>query len=184
MEESYISGEEHQARQHSKSAANQKSPLLWIVIALTFIVLCLGSFIVLKLMRHNPTNLTDNTGMGQSLSTGGGPGGGNAIVTCTAGSQCTGPSQSQNGHPPTAGTVTARSATSITIQPSGGGNSQTYTITSSTQETDGGPNQGFHGYNPSDITIGETVGVVTSSNNSQADMIILNFKNQPITQSN
>lgn len=179
MEDSYISGEEHQARQRSKSASKQKSPLLWIVIALTFVVLCLGSFIVLKLIKHNPTSLSDNTTTGQqSFGTNGGPGAG--AVMCNSGGQCSGPTQVQNGHPPTVGTVTARSAASITIQPTGSGSTQTFSITSSTQETTG-PNQGTHPYNQSDVQIGETVGVATLSNNSQADMIILNFKDQPVT---
>lgn len=90
-----------------------------------------------------------------------------------------------NGKPPVIGKITAVSPSSITIQPSGGGGTQTFSITSSTQEMKSpGQDQGPSAYNASDFSIGQTVGVVPGNNDStQAQMVLPNFQatNQIIT---
>lgn len=76
----------------------------------------------------------------------------------------------------TVGTVTSFSATSITIQPSGGGNPETFTITSSTlMQSKDGSESGAQAttYNVNELHDGEVVTVLTSSGSSKAVGVLL-----------
>jgi|GEM_PF-4351974 len=167
--EHYVSGEEHQEgiRRRSKLQHKNKPPYVWIaVVIIAMVASSLGMFAYLK---HGGTNSSGSSASGSSSGLlAGGPacGGG-------GGNQCmgSGPSGGQmSGPPPISGTVTAVSATSITIQSQDG--TQTFSITSSTQEGVG-PGQPNKSYSPNDIHIGQVVGLVTAPNNPTQVQILM-----------
>jgi hypothetical protein len=178
----YIPGDDPQKTVGHKPKPSM-SPFIWVgIIVVALVIVVAGGYSALAYLRHGQNNssntsLTSTNGSGgpQSISGSGGPPSGQTMMKCSAGSSCSG------AQAPTTGTVTAVSSTSITIQPSGSSTTKTYTITSSTgmaspETTSSGAvqMQGNESFNASDVHIGEIVAVMTGSNSSQAQMIILN----------
>lgn len=164
-EDRYVSRKEYRRQQQpirsGKSGHKGISPILWIVVAV--VIACLGFFAY----RHFKGGTTNPTSKNYG-TVHGNPG------TSPA------PSVQQLEH--SVGTVTSFSATSITILPSGGGNSETFTITSSTlmqskERSESGAQA--TAYNVNELHDGEVVTVLTSSGSSKAVGVLLFAQSSP-----
>lgn len=151
------------------------SSLAWIVTAIVIIGLFgLGAVVFLK--GNNSSNPTGTNTSEPNASPGSTP-------SCSGsdnGSNCGGNTTQATGNA-TNGTITALTATSITIQPSSGGADETFATTSSTLVSSP-PSPGHapteSAYRPTDFQVGDTVQIVTSSANSnQAKSILLEGSN-------
>lgn len=101
---------------------------------------------------------------------------GNGPTTCMGGS---GSCSAGNAQPPTVGTVTDFSDTSITIKTDSG--TKTYTIDSNTQMI-AGPGTSPTGYSASSVTKNMKVGVVTSTSDStKVQMLLLDYSGMTTT---
>lgn len=182
QEDKYISGEEYQSRQYGKPPRKGVSPLVWLAVAVVIAGagVC-GTLVYLKHNNTNNTNYTTGTTNNTGPSNGGNispnnqySAGGGTPSGCTSGCsvQTLGGGSGGQTLVVHTGTVTAVNDSSITIQPSGSGSTETFSITSSTQIFNGNSNTAL---SPSDIRTGETVNVNTaSSSGNQAVVIVVN----------
>ena len=152
------------------------SPLL--LVAGVGLLVILAFFGGIEYLKHNGSsnNNSSNTTVGQSAGPtgpyaqpqmgGGGSGGGGGFQ----GEIDVGGQMVQINSPPTLGSVTAVTSSSITVQPSSGGSVQTFSITSGTEFSEHGTTKSY-----SDIQTGDTVAVIASSSNaSQAQYVLIN----------
>jgi len=152
----YVTGEEYQAMKkaphRSAKTSLPRNPIVFIIVAVVLMGLSFYGGIAYQKSKH-PAAATAASGNFANGSGGFGGGGGRF-----------------SGQRPTIGSVTAISATSITVQDSRTGSSVTLSITSSTQITDNGQTVAA-----SDIQTGDTVLVTAStSSSSQASRILVN----------
>jgi len=172
MTEQYVSGEEHRAAQAQRPKATTKFPWPWVV-AMVAVVIATGLGL-LWLMKPTPTN-SAGTGDPSTQNFGSNGGTSDGPTMCVNGS-CQGNQQHVSGAEPIVGTVTAISATSITIQPTTG-SARTFAISSSTMEAR--PNANPGNFSANDVHIGDTVGVVVDSTDAtQAHIILPNYSTQ------
>jgi hypothetical protein len=140
-----------------------------IIISISILILMVVGFFggVQYQKGHQPKHPTSATGQGSPFGQGGsgGPGGG------------------FSGQRPTIGSVTAVSASSITVNDQTSGSSKTFSITSSTTISNNGQTA-----TANDISVGTTVVVIAdSSSSTQASRILVNPStggNAPSTTSN
>lgn len=150
----YVTGEEYEAMKKTphSHAKTSKNPIVFIIIAVVLMGLSFYGGIAYQKSKQ-PKTASSAAGAFGSSSGGSGGGGGRF-----------------SGQRPTIGSVTAISATSITVQDSRTGSSVTLSITNSTQITDNGQTVAA-----SDIQTGDTVLVTAStSSSSQASRILVN----------
>lgn len=181
--EDYISGETHHRQlqeQHGTVKPKDRHPFLWVALAIIAVLIgVLGVFIFSKPTRH--VSLGSST---QGLLLNGN------TPACSNGNQClvsNGPavcagsepcSQPNLPSPPTIGTVTAVSASSITEQFQNG-STQTFTITSNTQIGigPGAPNKPYGPNYLSYVHVGEGVGIMADSSNSGQAKLVMPLDN-------
>jgi hypothetical protein len=164
----FTSGEDPRARQLTKVAPKDKKSLQWWIIAVAAVALIGISFGALHYVQHSDDPnvihkpLSKQSPADDTPSSKDGP---RVSATCEGadGGPCSGG--------PRDGTVTAVSATSITIQAASGNDTRTLSITSATQEMKGTQASAF---NLGDVHVGDRVSVIPSStDSSQAQTIML-----------
>lgn len=167
----YVSGEKHKSAQAAKLPQKGKAKLIGIGLAF-IVVIFLGGMLLVK-QSHRSQNTPVYGVNGAPVSGGSGP----APVSC-AGSACNQNQQSGQGLPPVVGTVTAVSKTSITVKPTDGGGTRTFTITGDTKEVSSpDANTGPSSSGPSayayDVKVGDSVAVEPSSTDGTLAKTIL-----------
>lgn len=172
QDDKYVSGEDYQAMRHNKPSRGGISPLIWVGIAIVVIGAGFGTFSYLKRPNTNNVSATNGLSSGSSFDTSGG----GASSGCTNSEPCAAQSINGGGSEQTlathAGTITAVSSSSITIQLSGSSGTETFSITSSTQVFDATSNNFL---SLSDIHTGELVHVNTAgSGGVQAVVVVVN----------
>ncbi len=167
MSKPTISGEQHKKMQ---TKIQPQSNIVWISIALTALVICIALIVTLAVVLQAPRSSNDagNTQPGsRDITAPSGPGG--STPSCS-GSDCTSRNDGGGGIAPVMGTVVEAKNTALTIKLDNG-KTQTFTITSSTQEAG---SQSSQTYNKDHFTTGTMVGVIpTSVGASEARLLLL-----------
>ena len=152
MAEKYLSAEEHHAIKSQRSAQNNYTkPILMVVVLL--IIAGLSFFGGVKYQTSHQKTTGSSVSLGGQAGTSGGFGGGRRF----------------SGQRPTFGQVTAVNSASIIVQ-NQSGTSSTLSITSSTTISNNG-----QAATAQDIKVGDTVAVIANSSDStQAARILVN----------
>lgn len=154
QEDKYISGEQYrrqQQGQRDKRPSTNLAPIAWVVGGIVLIGVCFFGYIHYHTNANNP-EASSGTASSQQASGAPTPGGGQATSAI--------------------GTITAFSATSITVQPSSGGSAETFTVTSTTQ-MQSSPSVNPGSYNVSSLQDGQTVTILSATGSNQAMGILL-----------